>query len=93
MDRAYYNIYHDGAGNKRTIEDVSPRMSAQAIIDWLTAKDTFLDAGGVHRTWQPDERVEVNRYTSAWKAFGQAVQRPRVILVISAHWYMVWSDA
>ena len=47
------------------------------------------NAGGVHRTWQPDERVEVNRYTSAWKAFGQAVQRPRVILVISAHWYLV----
>lgn len=32
--------------------------------------------------------LEVNRYTSAWKAFGQAVQRPRAILVISAHWYI-----
>jgi 4,5-DOPA dioxygenase extradiol len=41
----------------------------------------------------PMNAIEVNRYTSAWKAFGQAVQRPRAILVISAHWYMVWSDA
>jgi hypothetical protein len=43
MDRAYYNIYQDGAGNKRTIEDASPTMSAQAIMDRLAAKDTFLN--------------------------------------------------
>jgi 4,5-DOPA dioxygenase extradiol len=36
----------------------------------------------------PMNALEVNRYTSAWKAFGQAVPRPRVILVISAHWYI-----
>jgi len=36
----------------------------------------------------PMNAIEVNRYTSAWKAFGQAVKRPRAILVISAHWYM-----
>ena len=36
----------------------------------------------------PMNAIEVNRYTSAWKAFGQAVQRPRAILVISAHWYI-----
>lgn len=32
--------------------------------------------------------LEANRYTSAWQAFGQAVARPRAILVISAHWYI-----
>ena len=36
----------------------------------------------------PMNALEVNRYTSAWKAFGQQVQRPRAILVISAHWYI-----
>jgi aromatic ring-opening dioxygenase catalytic subunit (LigB family) len=37
----------------------------------------------------PMNALEVNRYTSAWKAFGQAVtRRPRAILVISAHWYI-----
>jgi 4,5-DOPA dioxygenase extradiol len=36
----------------------------------------------------PMNALEVNRYTSAWRAFGEAVPRPRVILVISAHWYI-----
>ena len=36
----------------------------------------------------PMNALEVNRYTSAWTAFGQAVPRPRAILVISAHWYI-----
>ncbi len=29
-----------------------------------------------------------NRYTAAWRAFGQSVPRPRAILVVSAHWYI-----
>jgi 4,5-DOPA dioxygenase extradiol len=36
----------------------------------------------------PMNALEVNRYTSSWQAFGGAVPRPRVILVISAHWYI-----
>jgi 4,5-DOPA dioxygenase extradiol len=36
----------------------------------------------------PMNALEFNRYTSAWKAFGQKVSRPRAILVISAHWYI-----
>ena len=36
----------------------------------------------------PMNALEVNRYTAAWRAFGQAVPRPRAILVISAHWYI-----
>jgi 4,5-DOPA dioxygenase extradiol len=36
----------------------------------------------------PMNALEVNRYSSAWRAFGRAVPRPRVILVVSAHWYI-----
>ena len=36
----------------------------------------------------PMNALEVNRYTSAWKAFGESVPRPRAILVVSAHWYI-----
>ncbi|MER6590403.1 4,5-DOPA dioxygenase extradiol [Micromonospora purpureochromogenes] len=36
----------------------------------------------------PMNALAVNRYTSAWRAFGRAVPRPRAILVISAHWYI-----
>jgi 4,5-DOPA dioxygenase extradiol len=36
----------------------------------------------------PMNALELNRYTSAWRAFGQAVPRPRALLVISAHWYI-----
>jgi 4,5-DOPA dioxygenase extradiol len=36
----------------------------------------------------PMNALEVNRYTSAWQAFGRSVPRPRAILVVSAHWYI-----
>jgi 4,5-DOPA dioxygenase extradiol len=36
----------------------------------------------------PMNALERNRYTDAWRAFGEAVPRPRAILVISAHWYI-----
>jgi len=36
----------------------------------------------------PMNALELNRYTQAWRAFGQAVPRPRAVLVISAHWYI-----
>src|SRR5947209_15633185 len=36
----------------------------------------------------PMNALEVNRYTSAWRAFGEAVPRPRTVLVVSAHWYI-----
>jgi 4,5-DOPA dioxygenase extradiol len=36
----------------------------------------------------PMNALDTNRYTAAWNAFGQAVPRPRAILVISAHWYI-----
>lgn len=36
----------------------------------------------------PMNALESNRFTAAWRGFGQAVPRPRAILVISAHWYI-----
>lgn len=35
----------------------------------------------------PMNTLETNRFSSAWRAFGNAVPRPRAILVVSAHWY------
>ena len=35
----------------------------------------------------PMNALEHNRFTDAWRTFGQSVPRPRAILVISAHWY------
>ena len=36
----------------------------------------------------PMNALEANRYTAAWKAFGESVPRPRAILVVSAHWFV-----
>ena len=36
----------------------------------------------------PMNALEINRFTSAWRAFGAASPRPRAILVVSAHWYV-----
>lgn len=35
----------------------------------------------------PMNALEVNRFSSAWRSFGQSVPRPRAILVVSAHWF------
>ncbi|HZQ28986.1 MAG TPA: 4,5-DOPA dioxygenase extradiol [Acidimicrobiales bacterium] len=35
----------------------------------------------------PMNAIERNRYTEAWRAFGQLPDRPRAVLVVSAHWY------
>jgi 4,5-DOPA dioxygenase extradiol len=36
----------------------------------------------------PMNALEANRYTTAWRRFGESVPRPRAILVVSAHWYL-----
>lgn len=36
----------------------------------------------------PMNALEENRYTAAWRAFGQTVPKPRAILAVSAHWYV-----
>lgn len=35
----------------------------------------------------PMNALARNRYTEAWKAFGESVPTPKAILMISAHWY------
>ena len=35
----------------------------------------------------PMNTLESNRYTEAWTALGAAIERPRAVLVVSAHWY------
>src|SRR5690348_15877232 len=35
----------------------------------------------------PMNTVDHNRYTDAWRTFGETVERPRALLVVSAHWY------
>lgn len=36
----------------------------------------------------PMNTLEVNRYTSAWRALGASLPRPRAVLSISAHWFI-----
>ena len=36
----------------------------------------------------PMNALDDNRYTRAWRAFGEGVPAPRAILMISAHWYI-----
>jgi 4,5-DOPA dioxygenase extradiol len=35
----------------------------------------------------PLNALERNRFTDGWRAFGDHVDRPRAVLVVSAHWY------
>lgn len=36
----------------------------------------------------PMNALEQNRYTTAWRTFGEKTPKPRAILVVSAHWYV-----
>ncbi len=36
----------------------------------------------------PMNALETNRYSQAWRAFGQSAPTPRAILMVSAHWYI-----
>lgn len=36
----------------------------------------------------PMNALERNRYTESWRALGEALPRPRAILVVSAHWFI-----
>jgi 4,5-DOPA dioxygenase extradiol len=35
----------------------------------------------------PMNALEHNRYTQAWRAFGESLPTPRAVLVVSAHWF------
>jgi 4,5-DOPA dioxygenase extradiol len=47
----------------------------------MTMPAAFLGHGS------PMNTLEHNRYTEAWRTFGALVERPRAVLVVSAHWY------
>src|SRR4051794_23256738 len=32
--------------------------------------------------------LERNRFTEAWRSFGRSIERPRAVVVVSAHWYI-----
>jgi 4,5-DOPA dioxygenase extradiol len=53
----------------------------------MTAPTTLMPAAFFGHG-NPMNALETNRYTSAWRAFGASVPRPRAILVVSAHWYI-----
>jgi 4,5-DOPA dioxygenase extradiol len=36
----------------------------------------------------PMNALQTNAWTTAWRSIGESLQRPRAILVISAHWYL-----
>jgi 4,5-DOPA dioxygenase extradiol len=55
-------------------------LSAESMTTRMPA--AFLGHGS------PMNALETNRFTSAWRAFGAGVPRPRAILVVSAHWYV-----
>jgi 4,5-DOPA dioxygenase extradiol len=41
----------------------------------------------------PFNALQQNRFTEAWRAFGQSIPRPKAILAISAHWYVAGTAA
>ena len=36
----------------------------------------------------PMNTLEHNRFTESWRQLGQAIGRPRAVLMVSAHWYI-----
>lgn len=51
-----------------------------------TARATTMPAAFIGHG-SPMNTLELNRWTDAWRTFGDMVPRPRAVLVISAHWY------
>ncbi len=51
------------------------------MTDTTTMPAVFIGHGS------PMNTLEHNRYTDAWRTFGDSVPTPRAVLAISAHWY------
>jgi 4,5-DOPA dioxygenase extradiol len=51
------------------------------MTDTTTMPAVFIGHGS------PMNTLEHNRYTDAWRTFGDSVDTPRAVLAISAHWY------
>ncbi len=41
----------------------------------------------------PMNALERNRYSDAWRAFGESIPRPKAVLCVSAHWYILATAA
>ena len=41
----------------------------------------------------PMNALERNRYSDAWRAFGQSIPKPKAVLCVSAHWYILATAA
>jgi 4,5-DOPA dioxygenase extradiol len=54
----------------------------------LTDSSPAPTAAGFFGHGSPMNALARNRYTDAWRTFGDCVGRPRAVLVISAHWYI-----
>jgi 4,5-DOPA dioxygenase extradiol len=58
----------------------------------MTVQDGAGESGRIPAAFfghgNPMNALDSNRYTVAWRAFGQAVPRPRAVLVVSAHRYI-----
>jgi len=53
----------------------------------MTAKNARMPAAFIGHG-SPMNTLEANRFTAAWRAFGDSLPRPRAVLCISAHWYV-----
>ena len=51
------------------------------MTDTTTMPAVFIGHGS------PMNALEHNRYSDAWRAFGDSVAQPRAVLAVSAHWY------
>ncbi len=71
-------------GGRRRVGGVwaAPAPYARDRVNDTLMPAAFLGHGS------PMNAVAHNRYTDAWRAFGQSVPEPRAILVVSAHWYI-----
>ena len=52
------------------------------MVECVSAPAAFLGHGS------PMNALDDNAYTRAWRAFGESLDRPRALVVVSAHWYI-----
>jgi 4,5-DOPA dioxygenase extradiol len=57
-------------------------MNGMGTVSTTRTAAAFLGHGN------PMNALAHNRYTEAWRALGEAVGRPRAVLMVSAHWYV-----
>lgn len=63
--------------------DGSPAEAASASSSPARMPAIFVGHGS------PMNAIEKNSYSDAWRALGAALPRPKAVLVVSAHWYIL----